>query len=50
MKFQTIRKNLIKAGAIKIQGKNEKEREEIDVCVEGIFLIFYKLLHRLRYF
>lgn len=45
MKFQTIRRNLIKAGAIKVQEKNDKEREETDACLEGIFLKFYKFLH-----
>lgn len=42
MKFQIIRRNLIKAGAIKVQGKNEKEKEEINDCLEGIRGVFKK--------
>lgn len=38
MKFQTIRRHLIKAGAIKVQGQNEEEEQKIDISLEGIFL------------
>ncbi|XP_039309087.1 uncharacterized protein LOC120358566 [Solenopsis invicta] len=35
IKFQTIRRNLIKSGAITVQIKKEQEREETDDCFEG---------------
>jgi len=36
IKFQTIRRNLIKSGIIKVQSKNEEERKEINDGSEGI--------------